>query len=61
MDGIDQLHILIAIGNSPQGSHDVGHGLTVIFPPMAGNQNDLLPLIIQMVEKIGGKFKKEGV
>ena len=55
--GVDQLHLGEGIGNAVQGGHDVGHGLAVVFPAVAGDQDHLPVLIIQIVEDILCKGK----
>ena len=52
VNGIDQLHLGEGIGHPAQGGHDVGHGLAVILPPVAGDQNDLFALIVQLIQNI---------
>ena len=55
VDGIDQLHIGESVCHTAQGSHDVGHGLTVVFPTMAGDKDDFAVDIIQLIQDIGCK------
>ena len=50
VDGVDQLHLGEGVGNAAQGGHDVGHGLTVVFPAVAGDQDHLSVDIIQIIE-----------
>ena len=52
MDGVDQLGLREVLGDPPEGPHDVGHGLAVVLPPVAGHQDDLFPLVIQGVEQV---------
>ena len=56
VDGVDQLHVGEGVGNAAQGGHDVGHGLAVVLPPVAGHQDDPLPRVVQAVEGLGGKL-----
>ena len=55
MHRIHQLHVLVFLRNLPQGQHDVLHRLTVVLPPVAGDQDDLLLPVGQVVQLLGGK------
>ena len=50
--GIDQFHLRKILHQAAQGTHDVFHGLAIVLPPVAGDQNDPLPRIIQRVKQI---------
>ena len=52
---IDQFHLRMLFGNLPQGQKDVSHRLTVVLPPVASDQKDLLLPIGQAVEFLRGK------
>ena len=55
VDRVHQLHVLKGLGHPAEGGHDVGHGLAVILPPVAGDQDDLLMFIVQLVEQFSCK------
>ena len=57
VDRGDQLRLRKGVGDAPQGGHDVGHGLAVVLPPVAGDQNYLSVDIIQIIQDIRSKGK----
>ena len=57
VDGVDQLGLRMVLHQPPQGRHDMGHGLPVIFPPVAGHQDHPTPLIVQFIEEFCCKGK----
>ena len=55
MDGVDQLRLREGVGQAAQGGHDVGHGLAVILPPVAGDEDHLPIAIIKPVQNLRAK------
>ena len=49
---VDQLHLREGVRHPAQSRHDVGHGLAVVLPPVAGHEDDLSAGVVQMVEEI---------
>ena len=52
MDGVDQLRVREGVGDAAQGGHDIGHGLTVVLPAVAGDQDHPAVLVVQAVENL---------
>ena len=52
---VHQLHVPVLLGDLPQGQHDVLHRLAIILPPVAGNKNDLLLPIGQLIQLLCGE------
>ena len=50
VDRIDQLHVGEGVRHPAQGGHNIGHGLSVVLPPVAGDQDHLSVDIIQIIE-----------
>ena len=42
VDGIDQLHVPVLLGDLPEGQTDILHGFTIVFPAVAGDQEHFL-------------------
>ena len=52
VDGVDQLRLREGVGQTAQGGHDAGHGLAVVFPPVAGDKDYLPAAIIKPVQNL---------
>ena len=50
VDGIDQLRLGEGVSGPAQGGHDVGHGLAVVLPAVAGDEYHFSVDIIQIVQ-----------
>ena len=57
MDGVDHLHVGECVRQPPQGGHDLGHGLAVVLPAVAGDQDHFLPQVVQLVQDALGEEK----
>ena len=55
MNGVDQLNIAVRARNFRQSGHDILHRLTVILASVAGDENDLLLTVGQVVQFLGCK------
>ena len=57
MDGIDQLRLGEGVSGPAQGGHDVGHGLAVVLPAVAGDEYHFSVDIIQIIQCVLRKGK----
>ena len=57
MHRVDQLRLRVGFGDMGQGGHDIFHGLSIVLPAVAGDQNHLFPGVIQGVQPILSKGK----
>ena len=55
MNRVDQLSLGVGLGDMGQGGHDVLHGLPIVLPAVAGDQNHLFAPVIQAVQHILGE------
>ena len=57
MDGVDDLHVRVALDDLEDGVHDILHGLAVVFAAVAGDGDDAPMREVQMVEQL----RREGI